>query len=516
MISSAKKKNLPRKPSSKKFHPDSANFNPELLKNILRYIGDEILVIDEEGRILYANDAALEGLGSSMGDLVGSSLTRFFNKKISLAQWKKTHLAELKKSRKPVSYQFERKSKGQVRLVDVTAVYASFDGKGYILSVARDVTRQASLQEGLKESKNLYRLLSEGAADGIITLDLTGKITYINPAMAGLLEIPSRVQEPRLYTDFLSPQDVIRARKIFQGLRSGKSFSNQTVNIITQTGMTIPVELNVSPLYQGNQVIGAHSIVRDLRPRIEKDRLQRETEKMEALKYFIGGAAHELKNPLLGIFRIAEGILTKYKDRDFEYISHHDFSIIFSNIERMRNQIQYCYETADRLLQLSRKKAHLGHASADPRAVIKDILAEKAAVLKHNEIRVRVSFSKAMAKVRMGPVDLSQVVGNILDNAIQAMDSSGTLTVSAKLSSDRKTCVIQVRDQGIGISQEDLPHIFEPFFTTKFLGAYKNSGLGLSIAYALIKSVQGGIEVKSDQRKGTLIRIILPVAKNRS
>ncbi len=492
-------------------------FAPDLLKNFLRCIGDELLVIDEEGRILYANDAALDGLGCSLSALIGTSITRFFKKQMSLPLWKKTHLAALRKSRKALSYQIERKGKNrQTQLIDVTAVYMRLEGKGYILSVGRDVTRQASLQEGLRESQNRYRVLSEGAADGIITLDLRGEITYINPAMARLLEISNRAQEPRSYIHFISPKSVGRARTIFQGVKSGKIFSNQCVDIVTQSGRTIPVELNVSPLYQGHQVVGAHSIVRDLRPRLEKDRLQQENEKMEALKYFISGAAQELKNPLLGIFRVADGILEKFKNRDFEYISCNDFSMIFSNIERMKDQIQYCYETADRLLQLSHKRARLGRISTEIKAEVKKVVESKGTVFKQNNIRFKTFFCKSAVKVRMGAVDFSQVISNILDNAIQAMDSGGLLTVSIALSKDKKVCLIDLRDQGIGISPEDLPHIFEPFFTTKFRGVHKNSGLGLSIAYALIKSAMGEIQVKSNQRQGTHIRITLPVIQGRS
>ena len=515
--SAARKNRRSSKSPSKRSFLDLLNSEADLLKNIIRYIGDELLVIDEDGRIVYANDASVNGLGIALKDLIGTPITRFFSKKMTLPQWKKTHLAELKRAKKPVSYQLHRKGRhGQVQVIEATAVYTTLDGRGYIMSLGRDVTRQISLQDGLKESKNLYRLLSEGAADGIITLNLKGEITYVNPAMARLLEIPSRVQEPRLYEQFLSSKHLARARKIFQSVKSGKNFFNQTVDLMTQSGLAIPVEMNISPLYQGRQVVGAHSIVRDLRPRIEKDRLQHESDKMEALKLFIEGAAHELKNPLLGISRIADGLLKKYKNRDFEYISYHDFVLIFSNIERMKNQIEYCYETADRLLRLSQKKAQMDKASTEVKAAIEAVLSSKSAVFKHNGIRVKTSFSRIPCRVKISMIDLSQVIGNILDNAVQAMDAGGLLFVSCGPTKDKTMCELCIKDQGIGIAEEDLPHIFEPFFTTKFRGAHKNLGLGLSIAYALIKSAQGEIQVKSNQRHGTQIRILLPLAGGRS
>jgi two-component system NtrC family sensor kinase len=111
----------------------------------------------------------------------------------------------------------------------------------------------------------------------------------------------------------------------------------------------------------------------------------------------------------------------------------------------------------------------------------------------------------------MMDVDLAQVVHNVIDNAIQAMPSGGILTVKTGLAGRGKNFVIDIRDQGVGIPKERLEHIFEPFFTTKARGIQKNSGLGLPIAYSLVKDVAGEMRVTSSLRKGTSVTISLPV-----
>ncbi len=112
----------------------------------------------------------------------------------------------------------------------------------------------------------------------------------------------------------------------------------------------------------------------------------------------------------------------------------------------------------------------------------------------------------------MTSLELSQVISHIVENALQAMPAGGHLTIVMSNLSDSHQVKIEISDEGVGISPEDLPHIFEPFFTTKQRGVDRSVGLGLSIVYSLVKAAHGEIHVKSSLRKGTSVQLIFPVA----
>ena len=113
--------------------------------------------------------------------------------------------------------------------------------------------------------------------------------------------------------------------------------------------------------------------------------------------------------------------------------------------------------------------------------------------------------------IRMSAVDLTQVLHNLVDNAVQAMPSGGQLTLKTALAPRKGEVLLEVSDQGVGIPEDQLSHVFEPFFTTKSRGLRKNSGLGLSIVHSLVCSSHGNLVVQSSLRKGTKVKVFLPI-----
>lgn len=107
----------------------------------------------------------------------------------------------------------------------------------------------------------------------------------------------------------------------------------------------------------------------------------------------------------------------------------------------------------------------------------------------------------------MNPGELQQVFVNIINNAVQAMQGKGKLTLST--GSTGGSVVVRISDTGPGISKEHLGKIFDPFFTTKEIGM--GTGLGLNIAYRIVTKYMGKIEVESEEGKGATFIIKLPI-----
>lgn len=106
-------------------------------------------------------------------------------------------------------------------------------------------------------------------------------------------------------------------------------------------------------------------------------------------------------------------------------------------------------------------------------------------------------------------VQIHQIFINIFNNAVDAMPDGGTITVSTRHITEK--ILIEIKDTGIGMSEEIKKHIFEPFFTTKEVG--NGTGLGLSLCYELVKNHSGVIEVESIEGKGSCFRILFPEIK---
>ena len=125
--------------------------------------------------------------------------------------------------------------------------------------------------------------------------------------------------------------------------------------------------------------------------------------------------------------------------------------------------------------------------------------------LKNMNIKLELNIEPIKPILAQGE-RLQQVFINIILNAIDAMPKGGTLKIS--LYPENNQAVVKIRDTGIGIKAQHLPHIFDPFFTTKGIG--KGTGLGLSISYAIIKEHEGQIAVESKDGEGSIFTIRIP------
>src|SRR5438876_940265 len=172
-------------------------------------------------------------------------------------------------------------------------------------------------------------------------------------------------------------------------------------------------------------------------------------------------------------------------------------------------EVQRCRRIVDSLLDFSRPR------SGDKRQVdVNAVVEQTLFLLKHHTRFKRLTVARELAPglpaVLADQEKLIQSFMALMLNAMDAMDSRGTLTVRSRINPERRDEVLlEFVDTGIGIKQEDLPKIFEPFFTTKPQG--RGTGLGLSICYGIIAEHRGRIEVESQVGVGSNFKVYLPV-----
>ena len=373
--------------------------------------------------------------------------------------------------------------------------------------------RIGSLQNEIFEINkrlDMCRSLSDEAADAICTADLNGTLTYANKATARLLKMPLKKIVGTHFRRFVHKGSLSKAYQYFTLAKSGKKVSDE-VNIVDRTGNVIPVDFHTTPISKGGKVVAVHTIVRDIRRRKAMEQMQAEAQKMQAMYHFISAMAQEIKYPLKAISDRLTSTLQEFKAKDFEYIGYREFKQIVATIETIANQVLYCHDITHRMINLKRRT--LGavvsrcHVNEAVRQAVRTIEVQSG----HTDVKFNLSLSPALHGAAISTMELHQVLMHLFVNAVQAMPMGGKVMVKTSLNKDKKRIIIQIRDEGVGIAKENLPHIFEPFFTTKQHGPHRNSGLGLSIVHSIVHAYRGDIHIHSSLRSGTTVHIELPV-----
>jgi signal transduction histidine kinase len=225
-----------------------------------------------------------------------------------------------------------------------------------------------------------------------------------------------------------------------------------------------------------------------------------QAEKLAALGQTISGVAHELNNPLATILTWAERLAQRPADE----ATRRGLDTILSEAERAAKIVR-------NLLTFARKR-HTTRAMVDLNHVVRETLALRAYEQRLNNITILEALSSGLPHVFSDPHQVQQVLLNLIINAEQAMVGThgrGSLIVRTWHDADRDAVVLEVNDDGPGVPEEVQPRIFDPFFTTKEVG--KGTGLGLTVAYAIVQEHGGRITLKSEPGKGASFYVELPV-----
>jgi len=232
-----------------------------------------------------------------------------------------------------------------------------------------------------------------------------------------------------------------------------------------------------------------------------------QTAKMASIGMLAGGVAHEINNPLTGILNNVQLVkMTMEKNRPFDL---NEFKEVLDAIEESALR---CKKITQSLLSFSRiSKGEFKPVSLD------EIADEVIGLIGHEisleNIFIKKEFASGIPQVLGDPQLLQQVIFDIVTNAEWAIrkksaKEGGVIDIETVYDNQKNRVTLSVSDTGIGIPEENLDKVFEPFFTTKPLG--EGTGLGLSMAYNIIKEHNGAIEVESRRGRGATFKIILP------
>jgi two-component system NtrC family sensor kinase len=233
-----------------------------------------------------------------------------------------------------------------------------------------------------------------------------------------------------------------------------------------------------------------------------------EAGKLASLGELAAGIAHEINNPVAIMVEEAGWMGDILQEEEFK--DSDNFKEYQRALTQIRNQGIRCKEITHKLLSFARKiDSRIQDVQLN--TIIEEVvgLSEKRA--RYGNVEIISNLAPNLPTVHVSPSEMQQVFLNLINNAVDAIDSKkgGTITLSTRLE-DQKI-VVDIEDTGSGIARANLQRIFDPFFTTKAVG--KGTGLGLSICYGIIKKIGGEISVNSAVGKGTVFHIHIPVAR---
>ncbi len=298
---------------------------------------------------------------------------------------------------------------------------------------------------------------------------------------------------------------------------------------IDKNGETRHHEINIFPLWETNGELSKFiEISRDITSRLkEEENLTRQLEgmvedrtrqlkethdqllhqdKMASLGKLAASVVHEINNPIAGVLNFI--MLMKRMIEDGPLLQR-DIDKFMQYLGLMEAETKRTSRIVSNLLAFSRQ-SKIEPGKVDINMMIEQTLILNSNLLKINGITVETKLDKKLPDI-MGSADqLQQVFMNFVSNAAEAMEAveERILTIETRHELGDNSILINFRDSGSGIPEEDTKRIFEPFFTTK---KGKGIGLGLSVAYGIVQEHGGRIEVTSSAGKGTEIEIVFPL-----
>jgi two-component system, NtrC family, sensor kinase len=243
-------------------------------------------------------------------------------------------------------------------------------------------------------------------------------------------------------------------------------------------------------------------VLEDITEQKQMEETMIQTDKLSALGIMASSFAHEVNNPLATINVYAEDLIDRIQagdeDLDEDEMEHY--------LRKIKENTERCKKITGNLLNFSRKNDWT-QEHIHIREIIESSISLVEHQLKKQRIQLELRVPDSLPMVSGDGLKLMQVIVNLINNAVDAMESEGSLVVSAFADQDGHVS-IKVTDSGHGIPVEAMDKLFDPFFTTKPIG--KGTGLGLSVCYGIIQQFGGTITIDSKPEEGTTVEIQLP------
>jgi len=373
----------------------------------------------------------------------------------------------------------------------------------------REVERKRA-EETLRSSEEYFRSLIENTSDIVVVINADRTLRYISPSAERMLGHKPEERLGKDFIEFIHPDDAATLAQVFE-------------DMVQKPGFTVVVEFRARHedgswrvlegvgrnLLHNPAVGGLVTSLRDITERKQLEERLSLSQRMEAVGKLAGGIAHDFNNLLTAVTGYSELLLGRLNEAD----------PLRKDVLEIRKAAEHATSLTRQLLAFSRRQV------LQPKVMkINTIVVEMDTMLRRligEDIDLVTVLGAKVGYVKADPVQIEQVILNLVINARDAMPNGGRLTIeTANVELDEAYArrhadvrpgsyvMLAVSDTGCGMDEKTKSRLFEPFFTTKGLG--KGTGLGLSTIYGIVKQSDGHIWVYSEPGQGTTFKTYLP------
>ncbi|MEA2764833.1 MAG: hypothetical protein QOK07_1237 [Gemmatimonadaceae bacterium] len=487
-------------------------------RQIVEIANEGIWTIDENSATTFMNGRMAGMLGYSPEEVIGMPL----NSIVSKEEQPKAAIT-IQNGRRGKT---ERSESALIRK-DGTELWVSvssaprFDSTGQYagaLAMVTDRTEQREAEVALRQSEEKYRQIVETTTDGIVTVDMLGRIVFVNKRFAEMLGYEPQEMIGKPATTFTTTAGHAVADAAFKRRGQGLKDANDS-GLVHRNGKEIVVNIAGSPVLDAEgKHVGSLGVVRDITERTRMQSQLMVSDRMASVGTLAAGVAHEINNPLAAVMG------------NLDYIAEivgqlgGNGRATMSPAMRdtwMRDEIttplKDAREAAERVRFIVRDLKIFSRSPTEELkgpVNVKEVM-ESSLRMAWNEVRHRARLVKnygSVPDVDANEARLGQVFLNLIVNAAQAIPEGRTedneIRVTTRLEGNR--VVVEVADTGPGIPPEIINRVFDAFFTTKGEGV--GSGLGLAICHRIVTDIGGELTVWSEVGAGTVFRVSLPEA----
>lgn len=479
------------------------------LKTIMDILQGWYWEIDENNVYVYSGGRCKELLGVEPEYVLGKTIFDFMDDEEAIRIEKV--LKQFRDERKDftsLEHELINKNGSVITVESWCAPIFNNKGKfnGYV-GIDYNVTERKKHEESLREHEKCLSAIIANISDAVIAVDSKGNIILLNQCAEDILgwrqtDVVGRTHDAII--NLFDCNNNIMKSPLKQALETAEMVTiKDNTTLIAKKGKNIMVEGIASPVKLNGNIIGAVMVFRDVTMQKLVETELSKTQKLDAIGILAGGIAHDFNNVLTAVSGHVE--IAKMLSHENKVVEH---------LEDALGACKKAKSITQQLLTFSKG----GMPLPKPTSVSSVIKDTAKFILTGANVAIEYNIDENISAIDVDAEQISEVIQNIIINATQAMPDGGVIQLSAQnistpfrdlcdnYVSPGKYVKISISDTGTGIPKEHLSKIFDPYFTTKSAG----NGLGLSVAYSIIKKHGGCIYADSKLGHGSIFNIYLP------
>jgi two-component system, sporulation sensor kinase E len=460
--------------------------NKDFIQELFLEALDGIILWDKEGNVLTANAAACTIFECPHHELIGQNLRKLK----TLDKIRYREISEKFKKTGAVKGQiFLRIPNGKEKHLEFTC--KSHSCEGYIITIFRDNSERYQMERKLRENEQKFRKIFENSIDGLVLWDNQFRIVDLNSAGQKIFGLPKeRLIGRQIFDPFTHEKEKMQIiiNHLDEVMQQRKNSASMTFD--HKNGERKQIEYSTKlKIIDGLNL----TVFKDVTEKIEMQEQLRKSDRLNVIGELAAGIAHEIRNPMTALKGFIQLLESSIKKEHAMY-----YQVITTELARIDSII-------NEFLILAKPQA-IRYQEKDINQIVRetvDLLNAQAVLF---NVQFKTSYDENLPLVYCEPNQLKKVFINIIKNAIEVMPEGGNILIITNKRGENQIH-ISVQDEGMGIPKEIIKKLGEPFYTTKERG----TGLGLMVSYKIIEEHRGTIEIESEEGKGTIFHITLPL-----